>query len=103
MVVTVVAAVGCGDSSSPMAPSVAPPGQAVISVLVSPANSTPSGDPQFPWAASFTVTVSETAGVALQLMEIVIQLDQPVVFDGAFLGTGRIAGGGGPDYKSSRL
>jgi hypothetical protein len=60
---------GCGGSDSPAAPPTPPPttlpsvGRYSLTVTPNPILATASGDPNFPWAASWRVTVQDTAGL----------------------------------------
>ena len=66
LVVSLLAA--CGGHS-PAVPPTPPPttlpavGHYSISVTPNPIIATPSGDPQFPWAASWRVAITDTAGL----------------------------------------
>ena len=87
----------CGDSQDSMTTSpTTPPDQAAITVAIAPANSTPLGDPVFPWAASFTVTLFETAGIAFDVEAIIVQLEEPVIFPNSVIeaaaGSSRVPG-----------
>jgi len=71
----------CGDSPGSMTTSpTTPPDQAAITVAIAPATSVPLGDPIFPWAATFTVTLFETAGIAFDVEAIEVQLEEPVIY-----------------------
>ncbi len=71
----------CGDSRDATTTSpTTPPNQAAITVAIAPANSVPLGDLNFPWAASFVVTLFETAGIAFDVEAIIVQLEEPVIF-----------------------
>ena len=59
----------CGGNDSPAAPPTPPPttlpavGRYSISVTPNPIIATPSGDPQFPWSATWRVNIQDIAGV----------------------------------------
>ena len=73
--------VGCGDSATAPSDIEFPDGVAFLVVRIPPSDATPSSNTAFRWAANFTVTLIERAGVGVQLSEIVVELQPPVVFD----------------------
>jgi len=71
------AACGSGGGSSPTTPTAAPTpapqaARSALSVTVTPnpVIATPSTDASFPWVASFTVAVRETAGLACNMNRV---------------------------------
>ena len=71
--------------SGPTVPSpLSSPGLAPFkSVVVSPnpATAEPSGDPDTPWLVRFTVTVRETRGVEIEVLQVSVGSQSEVVFE----------------------
>lgn len=71
-----IAMPGCGGSDAPLAPTTTtttlpPRSEITISFSSDPIIAIPSGDPQFPWRLDFRVRVTETAGLACNINQMI--------------------------------